>query len=263
MITERLSAQKLLDRLGIDSPEGMDLEAMAYCCGATVLHETLNGSAARILGIGDRAFITIDRDSPRGRQRFSIAHELGHWMIDRHYLSSFECTERSFISGWSPNDPERRANRFAADLLMPPAMFAPAAKNREVTFATTRDLCEKFQTSLTATAIRLVESGPFPSMLVCLTSDGVKWKVRDKDIPGELQLRDAPGAYTNAAELLKGSANVRNPADVQASDWFTHHRSKYYEIHEDSLLVNGEYVLSLLWWKNEQQLLDMEEESSE
>jgi Zn-dependent peptidase ImmA (M78 family) len=260
LITERLSASKLLERLGIDRPEDIDVDAIAYVCGAVVLREKLHGSAARILGIGDKAFITIDSESPGARQRFSTAHELGHWMIDRGTLSGFECTEKSFVGGWSPDDPERRANRFAADLLMPEPMFAPAAEGREITFETVRTLCEQFRTSLTATAIRLVESGSFPSILVCSNSKGIKWKVRDRDLPEAIQLRETPGRYTNAAELLSGCKSVQNPINVQASDWFAHRRSKYYEIHEDSLLVGGEYVLTLLWWKNEQQLIDLDEE---
>ncbi len=37
-------------------------------------------------------------------------------------------------------------------------MFSAHAKNREITFATVRDLAEAFKTSLTATTVRLVPS---------------------------------------------------------------------------------------------------------
>ncbi len=260
MDNRKLSPVKILAELGITAPEEIDIEAIAQHFGATIVPQRLHGSAARILGLGDRAFITIDSASPRARQRFSAAHELGHWMIDRGKLSSFVCTEKNLLMGWSPNDPERRANRFAADLLMPSNLFAPVAKNREMTFATVRDLCTSFETSLTATAIRLVESGSFPAMVVCSNHDGVKWKFRDRDIPDEIQLRDMPGAYTNAAELLSGSNPTSGPIEVQASDWFTHPRSKFYGVIEDSVRIVEGTVLSLLWWKNEQQLIDLAED---
>ena len=181
-------------------------------------------------------------------------------MIDRGKLSGFICTEKNLVTDWSGDNPERRANRFAADLLMPSNLFAPIAKKREMTFETVRDLCIKFETSLTATAIRLVENGSFPAMVVCSTKQGVKWKFRDRDIPHEIQLRDNPGAYTNAAELLSRSDLKRNPTEVEASDWFTHPRSKYYNIIEDSIRIFEGTVLSLLWWKNEQQLIDLAQE---
>lgn len=257
MDNRKLSPPKILDELGITAPDEIDIEAIAQHFGATVIPQRLHGSAARILGLGNRAFIAVDSESPRARQRFSIAHELGHWMIDRGKLSGFVCTEKNFITDWSGDNPERRANRFAADLLMPSNLFAPAAKNREMTFETVRDLCKTFETSLTATAIRLVENGSFPAMVVCSTEIGVKWKYRDNDIPGDIQLLDRPGAYTNATELLSGSDPERNPTEVEASDWFTHPRSKYYNIIEDSIRIFEGTVLSLLWWKNEQQLIDL------
>jgi hypothetical protein len=243
----------------VEAPEDIDVEAIAYYCGATVVTERLHGSVARIIGMGDRAFITVDGESRRPRQRFSIAHELGHWMIDRGKLSNFVCSEKNFISDWSGDNPERRANRFAVDLLMPRNLFEPAAKRREITFATVRGLCEQFQTSLTATAIRLVECGSFPSILVCSNSNGIKWKIRDRDVPGEIQLLDAPGAHTNASELLAGLQPNRNPVEVEASDWFTHRRSKYYRIHEDTVRLSEDTVLSLLWWKDERQLIDLQD----
>lgn len=261
MDTRRLSAVKILAEFGITEPEEIDIEAIAQYFGATVIPRRLQGSAARIIGIGDRAFITVDSGSPRARQRFSVAHELGHWMIDRGQLSGFDCNERNLVTGWSIDSPERRANRFAADLLMPSPIFSPLAKNREITFETVRHLCERFETSLTATAIRLVESGSYPSMLVCTTNAGIKWKFRDRDIPDNIQLRDTPSDYTNASELLSGRSPETNPTDIQSSDWFTHPRSRHYSIMEDSVRIFDDTVLSLLWWKNEQQLLDLVEEA--
>lgn len=258
-----MSVKKIFEDLPVDSPAEIDVEAIAYYYGAFVVKEQLHGSAARIIGKGDRAFITVDSTDLPARQRFSVAHELGHWMIHRGKLSTLICSEKSLVTGWNVDDPERSANRFAADLLMPSFLFAPAAKNRPITIDTVRELCAEFRTSLTATAIRLVESGSFTSMLVCSTSNGVKWKFRNRDVPHEIQLHDRPGAYTNAAELLAGQVPNANPVDVEASDWFTHPRSKNYVIFEDSLKVFDDTVLSLLWWRNEQQLLDLDSQAEE
>ncbi|QQS33614.1 MAG: ImmA/IrrE family metallo-endopeptidase [Acidobacteriota bacterium] len=258
-----MSVKKIFEDLPVDSPAEIDIEAIAYYYGALVVKEKLHGSAARIIGKGDRAFITVDSSGLPARQRFSVAHELGHWMIHRGKLSTLICSERDLLTGWKVDDPERSANRFAADLLMPSFLFAPAAKNRPITFDSVRELCAEFRTSLTATAIRLVESGSFSSMLVCSTSNGVKWKFRDRDVPDGIQLHDEPGAHTNAAEMLNQKTPQTNPVDIQASDWFTHPRSKHYEVCEDSVKVYDDTVLSLLWWRNEQQLVDLDQEAEE
>lgn len=260
MTTQRFNPEKLLKELGITTPDDIDIEAIAEFCQATVIPQRLRGSAARIIGIGDRAFITVDSQSPRARQRFSIAHELGHWMLDRGKLSNFICSEKNFINDWWGNNPERRANRYAADLLLPRFMFEPLAKNKEITFQTVRQLCSLFQTSLTATAIRLVELGSFPAIIVCNDKQNRRWQFRGVDIPSSIQLRDSPGAYTIASDLLCGKLDKADSDDLQASDWVTHPRSHHYSVHEDSVKITDDLVLSLLWWKNEKQLLDLSED---
>jgi hypothetical protein len=80
------------------------------------------------------------------------------------------------------------------------------------------------------------------------------------EVTSAIQLRDAPGAYTNAYALLHGEINKAQPEDVQASDWVTHPRSRYYSIYEDSVKVLDDMILTLLWWKNESQLLDLSED---
>jgi len=257
------SPEKLLKELGIAAPDEIDIEAIAEFCQATVIPQKLKGSAARIIGIGNRAFITVDSDSHPARQRFSAAHELGHWMLDRGKMASFVCSEKNFVSDWAGDNPERRANRFAADLLLPKFMFEPHAKNKEITFQTVREICSLFQTSITATTIRLVELGSFPAIIVCNSKQGRRWQIRGADIPYVIQVRDAPGEYTNAFDLLHGKVSTSNPGNTQSSDWVTHRRSRYYSIHEDSIKVTEDLVLSLLWWKDERQLLDLEEDEDE
>lgn len=255
------SPTALLRELGITEPEDIKIEAIAESCNATVVYEPLKGSAARIIGFGDRAFITVDSQSRRERQRFSAGHELGHWMLDRGRVASFVCIEQVFATEWNSDNPERRANRYATDLLLPEFMFTPRARNLEITFETVRRLAAIFQTSLTATAIRLVELGSFPAIVVCHTSQQRRWFVRGQDVPNAIRLREKPGAYTAAYDLLQGSAINEGPTDVQADGWITHPDSRRYLLREDSIKIGDYYVLSLLWWKDERQLLDLEADS--
>jgi Zn-dependent peptidase ImmA (M78 family) len=72
------SAERLLHDLGITEPKEIDLEAIAFHAGARVRRQPLDGCEARIVGHGDRAIITVNARSSYRRNRFSIAHELGH-----------------------------------------------------------------------------------------------------------------------------------------------------------------------------------------
>ena len=124
-------------------------------------------------------------------------------------------------------------------------------------------MCKKFETSITATAIRLLELGSFPAVVVCNNKHRRLWTYREPDIPSVIQIRESPSSYTNAYELLHGKVSSAHPSETQASDWITHPQSHYYSIHEDSVKINDELVLSLLWWKNEKQLLDLSDDCYE
>ena len=254
---------RLLSDLGISEPRDIRIEAIAQHCGATVVYERLKGSAARILGFGDKAFITVDVESRRERQRFSAGHELGHWMLDRGKVASFACAETFFATEWDRDNPEKRANRFAANLLLPQFMFEPRAKNKDMTFETVTSLAREFETSLTATAIRLVELGSYPAMIVCNELGRRRWFMRGPDVPELLWPRETPGAYTCAYDLIHKSAKKEPATDVQADGWIDHPRSKYYSLREHSIVISTDLILSLLWWQDERQLLDLEEEESE
>ena len=258
------SPSQLLDELGITEPEDIRIEAIAQYCHATVCYKPLEGCEARLTGYGDRAIIAVKQSASPARQRFSACHELGHWMRDHAKVAftAFSCSDAAFLKEWGADNPERRANRYATELLLPEAMFRPRAKNRDITFASVRDLAKQFQTSLTSTAIRLVELGSFPSALVCSQRGGRRWYVIDPDVPQVLRLRDEPGPDTVAYDLLHSKDTVGGPVDVYADGWIDHEDAGRYSLCEDSIKVNlskgSYYVLSLLWWKDERQLLDVE-----
>ena len=252
-----IAPDDLLVRLGISSPKEIVVEEIAQYCGATVLYEELHGCAARIVGHGDRAIISVDTAANRGRQRFSAGHELGHWMRDRG-KAAFACTDAMLATEWSTDNPETRANRYAADLLLPERFFKPDARAQPVTFSTVETLAERYQASWTATALRLVALGSSPSMIVC-SRRGQRWKwfKRSPDLPRALWPRDQPTTDTVAYDVLAGSGTVETATAVSAAGWFDHGGAERYELVESTVSIPGG-CLSLLWWEDEAQLLELE-----
>jgi hypothetical protein len=250
--------EQILVDLGIREPEDLDIEAIAEYCGATIRYKPLYGCEARIIGCRDRAIITINVNSWRGRQRFSGGHELGHWMCDRGQVA-FRCDYESYVRGWWAHNPETRANRFASDLLLPLSMFRPRARGLPVIFGSAQKLADIFQMSLTSTAIRLVEHGGLPSMLVCHSPQKKEWFVASPEVSGRLWplVRPKPGSI--ASSLLNTTREAKGPTDVRCDNWINHPRADHYWIREDSLRLKEGTVLSLLWWEDEQQLLDLDE----
>ena len=155
-------AERLLQSLGITEPGEIDLEAIAFHLNARVRYRPLDGCEARIIGLSDTAIITVKDTSSSRRRRFSIAHELGHWRYDRGKMLVCRVEELHPRDQFSP---ERAADNYAADLIMPRYIFQPIARSyAKLNFKTVKAIADVFDTSWTATAIRLVESGHSPAI---------------------------------------------------------------------------------------------------
>ena len=106
--------------------------------------------------------IVCSSDQPRSRQRFTVAHELAHVILER--------TGRNAPRAGS--SVERVCDMLAAECLMPTSVFE-ARLPATLKLSDIEDLARTFDTSITATAIRCAQSRP-----VCVfgvTGDRVTW----------------------------------------------------------------------------------------
>ena len=97
-------------------------------------------------------------EEPPERRRFTIAHEIAHWVCHRHGVPS-RC---ELDAGAAARDPrEREANTFAAELLMP----ADAVRDAHSRGLEPRYIAERFAVSELAMAWRLynLHLGPPPA----------------------------------------------------------------------------------------------------
>jgi Zn-dependent peptidase ImmA (M78 family) len=246
---QKTSAEHLLGELGIAEPQEIDVEAIAAHCNAYVVYEDLGGSDARIVGNHDKAFITVSTRASAARQRFSIGHELGHWMWDRGKIA-FACSTDVQDHKWTGADRESLANRFSAELLMPESMFRPRMEKSEVTISAAVRLADEFTSSLTATAIRMVDCGFSPSMVLVHSAEGRVWFRASKEIEGRFWPEKMLDEYSFAHDLMKSKNRGVASGLVEADTWINHPRASWYEIHESSTMLSPDRVLTLLWWKS-------------
>lgn len=249
--------EALLRELGITEPEDLKIEAIAQYCGATVVYEPLEGCEAWIIGKNNRAIITVNNNSNRRRQRFSAGHELGHWAHDRGTIASYSCQEKAFKTEWQNDNLEQRANVYAAELLLPEFMFAPLAKNRPMIFDTVEELANRFEMSLTATAIRLVKLGSYPAILFGLEGTNCKQYARGEDV--FLRIVRGLRKDTYAYDLLQDSTRRSASGDASADSWIDHPNADRVTVHEDALRIGSDLVLSLVWFKDERQFLELQQ----
>jgi hypothetical protein len=93
-------------------------------------------------------------------------------------------------------------------------------------------------------------------MLVCSHGDSIVWFVRSE---GTQRLWPRPPSCdTYAYDILHAGAE-ENSGDVQADAWFDHPVADRYTLPEHSLRGYAGHVLTLLWWKRENMLIDIDE----
>lgn len=100
---------------------------------------------------GDRIYFNPNESLVR--QRFTIAHELGHFMLNHGH--SFRDPSLNF--SWRNGSHEVEANKFASELLMPEVAVRHFVVDKGVTDA--QVLADRFGVSLAALRFRLINLG--------------------------------------------------------------------------------------------------------
>lgn len=108
-----------------------------------------------------------------GRINFTIAHELGHFLLHRQQRDTFQCGQLQMIEYDNPESRriEAQANTFASYLLMPRSDFEAQVGGHELSFELLGHCAERYETSLTATALKWLEFTTEAAMLVVADHD--------------------------------------------------------------------------------------------
>lgn len=101
---------------------------------------------------GDKFECYVDKSEPSVRQRFTAAHELGHFVLHRSSIGETHQDNYRLRAAGMTNWQETQANQFAADLLMPMGLIAEAMDAGTNSVA---DLANLFKVSEIAMSIRL------------------------------------------------------------------------------------------------------------
>lgn len=169
-------AQQLIEEKGIDT---LPINPFAIAQQSNILVYEKAAIDAGVSGMlvksGDSFAIAYATHIPsEGFQRFSVAHELGHYFLPAHCQELFakgetmHASQAGFRSGIKI---EREADEFACGLLMPEKLFLAAARGLDDGLAAVETLATLCKTSLVATAIRLVETAKTP-IAVALSLNG-------------------------------------------------------------------------------------------
>lgn len=214
---ERLLRDERLDSLPVD------LNTLAASRGIVVQAkpDTTEGVSGMLLRHGDAFGILYGTHLKNpGFERFSIAHELGHYFLEGHpeHLLPGDGSVHESRAGFASDDPyEREADYFASGLLMPSGPFERELRRLDDGLDAVLALAERCGTSRTATAIRYAS----------LTRGGVGVIVSRGETVEFAFLSEAMKSLKDIAWPRKGSALPRDsltarfnaaPARVRAAE---------------------------------------------
>ncbi|HEY3283089.1 MAG TPA: ImmA/IrrE family metallo-endopeptidase [Armatimonadota bacterium] len=123
----QMAAEAMLERNFVKSPP-VNVVELSKSEGLSVAMAYFSDQARQVAGYIDleQQSVVVNAVDRPNRQRFTIAHELGHWALHQDQLQNNP--ERGVLMrvplGTSNRDPvEREANVFAANLLVPQAFL--------------------------------------------------------------------------------------------------------------------------------------------
>lgn len=240
-------AEQLLWGYGVTDPGHIDLEAIAYDHGAEVKYRPLGGCEARLVVVDDRAIISVASSSGGGRQRFSLAHELAHWLCDRD-TGSFQCAKEDIgPENAEAKKVEDQANGYASQLILPTYLVDPWIQGRKASLETASSLGDAFRSSLTAAAIKLVRRSAAPVCLACHSQTKLRWRQQSFSFPDGFYLVPELHCDTDAFLMAFGAASGMSRARRQPANlWFTGKDAYRLEVTAQSLKLPDDTVLTML-----------------
>ncbi len=179
--------------------------------------QTVAGGKPRALISFNDRLVATDESLSDKRTRFSVLHEIGHYVLPSHEHTLYICDDRglSFSTRlWM----EKEANDFAAELLFQGDRFAVEANSLPVSAMTVHELATKYEASFEATSRRLVERNFKPCMLVVFKEDSTPARI-DANRQSRWSVRycvASPLFKTRYFERLKGVVPEKVVADVTA-----------------------------------------------
>lgn len=251
-------ARQLLAELDLDHPCDMEIEDIAYARGVLVREGALDGADGWLTKIGGDGVIRVKHDiAERGRKRFTIAHELGHFELHQE-RDQFEFCADSEMSEYHSRPEEREASIFATELLLPEHLVRAACRTLKPGFADAKKIAASFQTTLTSAAMRYVQLTADRVALVACQDGRVKWYKASADFGYWFEPRTRLDAGTCAHDFFSEGEVLTEPTPIMASAWIKDRRVDPDAFMKEQCFALPRYktVLSMIWMEKDIELGD-------
>ena len=237
----------------------LPIDQVAYACGILEIRplETENFEGALIQDVHkERGFILVKGGQNQDRSRYTVAHELGHFVNLRHVspagTDQMLCSREDMRAGRANLNPrlgiEAQANEFAACLLMPGnhlARLQMLKGSPEISrILAIQELCK---VSKEAAARRYAELHGDDFAIVFSKNGKLVYSVRGGDFPW-VDIRPGQELYRNtlARTFTGGEGDISEQEDSDSHWWLGEKDATNWELWEEVLVQQNGYRLTLL-----------------
>jgi Zn-dependent peptidase ImmA (M78 family) len=203
-------------------------------------------------------FILVNKHARRGRRRFTIGHELGHFLMTHHKppVGGFQCS-REDMRRWSQKDQdaafkmEVEANEFSGLMLMPPPHWRKAmAEFRDPNLGQIVVMADRFDVSKEASA-RSYAQYHDEAVAIVVANDGKIDKIYRKVTRFPTPTVKKGDPVPPSSLLFKKRPDLGGPSEIvetPAGPWIESEWGKALPtLYEQVFFQQGGFALIMLW----------------
>ena len=174
-----------------------------------------------------------------GRKRFTVCHEVGHFILPGHGTTDCVCLSEE-VQSWRSSIPEHElaANQFAAELLLPYREVEPFVKKTDLTIKVAKKVSSEFEASLTSATLKCVDVTTERCAVVFSVAGLIKWFRRNENFHYFVRVNQKVSDESYAAQLFSGMRIDEPFGAVPADAWLeTENLPSGARIWEDSIFL--------------------------
>lgn len=194
-------------------------------------YDSFEGCLVKTNGANKWTILLNSKIENKRRQRFTYAHELGHFMCHRGLQDLFEDSYETLNN--FKDEVENEANVFASWLLMPANLLRDEFSGIGWNTASLCKIGNRFECSLQASALRFVGASPKPIAFVVSRDGTIIWSSKSKSAPfmsaycfGD----DLPaGSHALTAHLGRDASELPHNSGTSWNEYQESSESQYFD----------------------------------
>lgn len=238
-------------------PYPVPLEELAEVVGIQRIEELVTEGFEGMLMTNpekSQGVILVKANANHQRRRFTIGHELGHYLLPWHRQLEFSCTSENIKDSSAANstrgiEMEAEANAFASELLMPTAAFKKLqCAVGEPDIEQVVKLAAHFDSSIEATARRFMNLSDYPVAFVFSHNDTIRYWARGPEFPYLLSVRKGQQLPKQSSSRDNGDG-IGEMAELDGIVWLSDERGPHLpdSILEQTLFQKDGYKVTMLY----------------